>query len=304
MKISFPFRPMLVINVTPDSFSDGGKFLSPESFVQQWHAALGEQTFMQNSGVIDIGVQSTSPTSMPITATQEEQRWQTFFHQTFSLMAHTFNQQNHHPILSFDTYRATTMKYILSQLPSSHVWWNDVSGCYAQEVLPLLAEFQDLKYVCCHNHVTTREETPQHAKFSNATLSQSEWQHQFIDFFGIATNYFSSHKVADRVLLDPSFGFAKTREQNFWLLELLPDLLQKFASFDFVIGMSRKAFLREPGQSYHDPGQAKQAEWLQSYILGHLSGMIARQRGQQKIYLRLHDLDYFRYGLKNFSNET
>jgi len=219
---------MGVINITPNSFSDGGEFNSLSSFKNQI-AYL--KTY--DCTIFDIGAESTAPFNDPISIEEEIKRLTPFLELIKSGEIFT-----HSDTLSFDTYKIETMKYILEFLKDTdyggEIIWNDVSGIIDDDLIRLLKEYS-FKYIYSHNLVPSRAETSDHMNYAEDEID-------LFTYFNSAFSVFSQCGVMDRVIFDPCFGFAKSLEQNYELLDTIDDWC--LDSFNWLIGISRKSFLQ------------------------------------------------------------
>jgi dihydropteroate synthase len=247
---------MGVINVTPDSFSDGGLFL--DSKVAIAHA---QQMLLDGVDIIDIGGESTRPGSERISAQEEMDR----VLPVISEMAKT------DAILSIDTMRAEVAKAAMSA--GAHMI-NDVSGGKADpEMLPYVATL-DVPYVLMHwrgpsnimNTLTNYDDVVRdvtmeiHAQVEVAVTA------------GISR---------DRIVIDPGIGFAKTVEQNWPILKHL-DALDELG-LPILMGASRKKFL---GELLARNGEARVTEERESATTAISTLMALRQTWA----VRVHDV--------------
>jgi len=209
---------MGVINVTPDSFSDGGLFL--DSKVAIAHA---QQMLLDGVDIIDIGGESTRPGSERISAQEEIDR----VLPVISEMAKT------DAILSIDTMRAEVAKVAMSA--GAHMV-NDVSGGKADpEMLDYVAQLT-APYILMHwrgpsnimNTLTNYDDVVR-----DVTM-EIDAQVEVAVAAGISRN---------RIAIDPGIGFAKTVEQNWPILKHL-DVLDELG-LPILMGASRKKFLGE-----------------------------------------------------------
>jgi len=247
---------MGVINVTPDSFSDGGLFL--DSKVAIAHA---QQMLLDGVDIIDFGGESTRPGSERISAQEEMDR----VLPVISELAKT------DAILSIDTMRAEVAKAAMSA--GAHMI-NDVSGGKADpEMLPYVATL-DVPYVLMHwrgpsnimNTLTNYDDVVRdvtmeiHAQVEVAVTA------------GISR---------DRIVIDPGIGFAKTVEQNWPILKHL-DALDELG-LPILMGASRKKFL---GELLARNGEARVTEERESATTAISTLMALRQTWA----VRVHDV--------------
>ncbi len=268
------FIPFWIVNITPDSFSDGGVW---ENNPQQLSKILSQ---LPTNYYLDIGAESTAPGRVAVSVDDEISRLEVFFREHLFKLKRKLR-------LSFDTYKKDTILWCLkecSKLPQvEEVIWNDVSGIYQDEVIEILKSHPKLKYILCHNKVRNREEVLSHTKMAQDNTNQ-EFMHEIIDFFKNAEKFFTHQGAVDRVIFDPAFGFAKTREQNLYLFENTDKLLNEFLGMDFMLGISKKSFLREINKTIHDPGQNELAQVLEATYFNHINST------SKKIYVRTHSL--------------
>jgi len=247
---------MGVINVTPDSFSDGGLFL--DSKVAIAHA---QQMLLDGVDIIDIGGESTRPGSERISAQEEMDR----VLPVISEMAKT------DAILSIDTMRAEVAKAAMSA--GAHMI-NDVSGGKADpEMLPYVATL-DVPYVLMHwrgpsnimNTLTNYDDVVRDVTMEIHT------QVEVAVTAGISR---------DRIVIDPGIGFAKTVEQNWPILKHL-DALDELG-LPILMGASRKKFL---GELLARNGEARVTEERESATTAISTLMALRQTWA----VRVHDV--------------
>jgi dihydropteroate synthase len=233
------FKPLLmgVMNLTPDSFSDGGLHQDLKGTSDKL------DTWSKQKRVFpDFGAQSTAPMNHPISFEEEWKRIQLFFDH---FKQSTFNK---FPILSFDTYRPETMKSILTHQKIKHftgqVVWNDVSGLFDDEVDELLTGYDNLFYAYTHNAVRSRDLTPRHREFSGQFSPDSILDCVTQKFVEVTESV--GKETQERIILDPGFGFAKSPQTSMELLKNLPDLIHRFPKTQgWLIGLSRKSVLQE-----------------------------------------------------------
>lgn len=225
---------MGVINLTPNSFSDGGLH---HNLVQLESLLLN---YPPNS-VIDIGLESTAPMNSVISLDEEKKRFDESFLPILELCTKKFSFKN----FSFDTYRTLMMEYILSKLPkelSLEIIWNDISGCLDDELITLLKKYPAISYVHSHNLAgkVSRLVGSQHMQYLDESLSLKD----VISYFNEALSFFKNHQIdLGRVYFDPCFGFSKSAQQNYELLDNFSKLLEIHEKW--IFGISRKSFLQK-----------------------------------------------------------
>lgn len=213
---------MGVVNITPDSFSDGGSLPDFRSFLIKI-----ENLIKAGASIIDIGAQSTAPNANPISQEEEIERFKKF-------LIPALKSWDKDITISIDTFRPEVFKWLYFENPKLDWIFNDVSGHPDFEILNLC---ENARMVIGHNLCPTREEAPNHLKY---TPSPDE---NLLDHM---EKFFKSKKLSNRVIIDPLFGFSKNLEQNMELLIELPNFIKRFPlGQEFLIGISKKSFLRK-----------------------------------------------------------
>ncbi|MDH4466455.1 MAG: dihydropteroate synthase [Bacteriovoracaceae bacterium] len=284
--------PMGVINITPDSFSDGGAWLDSHK--------LNEHLWSWNDhqAIWDIGAESTSPHSQKLTSDEELKRWEDYFFPVIeSMLEADLNSKLASQEISIDSYHASTVKHILERFQmlglNSTIYWNDVSGKFDSHVVDLLGRYSSLKYVFCYNLAPTREQSQDHALHHlPSDLSEREYFLHLVKYFHSAIIQASKINALGRLILDPTFGFSKSRAFNFKLWRILPLVVKELGHSDWLIGVSRKSFLRPQNKSIHEPGVREQAEWSEAWLLGDLIGRLMMDSEMKRIYIRNHRSDF------------
>ncbi|MFY2563077.1 dihydropteroate synthase, partial [Corallococcus terminator] len=208
---------MGVVNVTPDSFSDGGRYLSAE-------AAIEHGLAMADAGadLLDVGGESTRPGSQPVTAEQEVAR---VLPVVEGLRARTSVP------LSVDTTKAAVARAVLKA--GAHLV-NDITGFRSDpELAHAVAE---ANAACCLMHIQGTPDTMQRAP------GYEDLVEEVLDFLDASVAMATSAGVTrERILLDPGIGFGKTFDHNLYLLRRLGEL--RVSGLPLLVGTSRKGFL-------------------------------------------------------------
>jgi len=215
----FP-RPALVmgiVNITPDSFSDGGKFLDADAAVQHALKLAGE-----GAEILDIGGESTRPGAKPVSEKEELCRVIPVIEK---LAAKT------KVALSIDTMKPAVARAAL-EAGASIV--NDVAASRSgSEMWQIVSEFR-AGYVCMHARGTPRT-MQKNPRYKNVVR-------EVRDFFQERMKQLKAHGVVpEQVVLDPGIGFGKTAEHNLALLAHLGRF--KTLRRPLLLGVSRKSFL-------------------------------------------------------------
>ena len=211
---------MGVLNVTPDSFSDGGAFLNPETALH--HALL---MLDEGADLIDIGGESTRPGSQPLSAQQEQDR--------VLPVLEALVRERPASVLSVDTYQAATAR---AAVEAGAEIVNDVSGFQWDAAMP--ATCADLRCGVILMHTRGRpsewRNQPRLAQSDVVPLVKS----------GLAESLKQALAAGiprERIVLDPGFGFGKIGDDNYPLLAHLDELLT--LGTPLLAGVSRKSFL-------------------------------------------------------------
>jgi dihydropteroate synthase len=208
---------MGVLNVTPDSFSDGGKFLQPESAIE--HAFAIERA---GADLLDIGGESTRPGSVETSASEELDR--------ILPVLEALRGRLKIPI-SVDTRRASVAD--LAILAGAEII-NDVSGLRSDPQIAEVAARHGVPLILMHMRGEPR--TMQAGGFARDVMKDVTQ--------GLLKSVAVARKAGvakSQIILDPGIGFGKSFAQNYELLEKLPQLA-KFG-YPLLVGTSRKGFL-------------------------------------------------------------
>ena len=216
---------MGILNVTPDSF-----YAESRRQTEQAVAERAEQIVAEGGTFIDIGACSTRPDSTPVDESEELKRlaW------ALTIVRRVAPQA----IVSIDTFRARVAERVIGDFGPLII--NDISGGADPEMFPLVARL-GVPYVLTHNPSPTIVPT------SAASPSEAQAQSSANPLVPAVLRYLSER--VDRllelgqkdILLDPGFGFGKTLEENYELLDALP-ALQAFG-LPLLVGVSRKSMV-------------------------------------------------------------
>lgn len=208
---------MGVVNVTPDSFSDGGRYFGTEAAV-----AHGLRLAEAGADVLDVGGESTRPGSPPVSAEEELARVLPVIE---GLRARTDVP------LSVDTTKAAVAR---EALKAGAVLVNDISGFLFDPELPRVTA--EAGAACCLMHIQGTPETmqndPRYEDVVDEVLAFLE--------DGVARAV-AAGVPRERVLVDPGIGFGKTLGHNLFLLRRLDEL--RVLGLPLLVGTSRKGFL-------------------------------------------------------------
>jgi dihydropteroate synthase len=206
---------MGIVNVTADSFSDGGIFLDPVRAVAAAHAMVAE-----GADIIDIGAESTRPRSLPVPEDLEWQRLEPVLAALAGLQC---------PV-SVDTRHPSVMARAIAAGASIV---NDVEGFRTAAAVEAVAA-TEVGLVAMH--MKGEPQTMQQAPHYEDVLTEVR------DFLRAQRDLLERHGVArDRICLDPGFGFGKSLAHNVTLLARLGDL--RSLACPILVGMSRKSMV-------------------------------------------------------------
>jgi dihydropteroate synthase len=220
-EFSFPHPALVmgVVNVTPDSFSDGGKFFKPEAAVA--HAL---QLVEQGADILDIGGESTRPQAQPVSEAEELRRVIPVVEQLVGRVKIP---------ISIDTMKPAVARAAL-QAGASIV--NDVAANRNDDAMWRVVAESGAGYVCMH-----MQGTPQTMQ-KNPTYTNVV--HEVEEFFAERIARLNACGVLpDQIVLDVGIGFGKSLEHNLQLLAALGS----FTKFErpLLLGVSRKSFIEK-----------------------------------------------------------
>lgn len=269
--MSASYRMMGIVNVTPDSFSDGGEFLDPASAISRGRELVGE-----GADILDVGGESTRPGAEPVTAEEELRRvlpvLEGFAAEDWPLDA---------PQVSIDTSKASVARAALAAGASLV---NDVSALRADgAMVELLAESGA---ECCLMHMLgeprTMQREPHYEDVVDDVRAFLEERLSFAVAEGIAE---------ERIMLDPGIGFGKTTAHNLTLLRRLEELTT--LGRPLVVGTSRKSFL---GRLQADERGEREPAGIDRRLAGTIAtNVLALERGAS--VFRVHDVGPVREAL-------
>lgn len=211
---------MGILNITPDSFSDGNRFHTPR-------AAHDHAIFLLDEGadLIDIGGESTRPNAVPVESLEEQAR--------ILPVIHSILRQRPEAILSVDTYHATTAQ---AALDAGVEIINDVSGLLWDPAMAAVLAKEQPGVVLMHTRGAPqawRDLPPlPHADVLPLVISGLTHSLKLADAAGIPQQ---------NIVLDPGFGFGKLGDENFTLLAHFAELGE--FKLPLLAGISRKRFL-------------------------------------------------------------
>jgi len=219
---------MGILNITPDSFYDGGRYLTDDDILKRCETILSE-----DGTIIDIGAYSSRPGAEHISEEDELNR----LLPAIQLINKRFPQA----LLSVDTFRSNIAKVVVQEFGVKMI--NDISaGDMDENMLETMAELK-VPYVMMH-----MKGNPQ------TMQQQADYQSiikEILRYFAEKLDKARKFGIHD-IIIDPGFGFGKTIEQNYILLSRLSEL--RIFELPILVGISRKSMIHkligsEPGQA-------------------------------------------------------
>jgi dihydropteroate synthase len=208
---------MGIINVTPDSFYDGGNYTEEIQIIERC-----EQLITCGTAILDVGAYSSRPGAANISAEEEQDR--------LAKALKPIRRNFPDAIVSVDTFRADIAKFVVQEFGVQII--NDIS---AGELDPAM-----LETIASSNAVYVM----MHMKGNPQTMQQNTEYDNLINdivrYFAERINKATEAGIKD-IIIDPGFGFGKTIEQNYRLLKNLADF--KIFKRPILVGLSRKSMI-------------------------------------------------------------
>lgn len=241
-----------IVNITPDSFSDGGDTFSPQAAL-----AAVERLIRDGASVVDIGAESTRPGATPLS-------WEEEWNRLEPVVMHLAGAVQDKALVSIDTRHAQTVREVL---PYGVHWINDVSGFTDPDIVEAVIQ-ADCKLVVMHSlTVPANPEVvmPADCDVVAEVLAFAQGCITILEAVGIAR---------ERIIFDPGVGFGKTAVQSVALLRGIDAF--RALGVPLFVGHSRKSFLSAwSGEADRDKATLEVSKYLIS-------------KGVE--YLRVHDV--------------
>lgn len=207
---------MAIVNLTPDSFYDGGKYDSIEDIL-----ADAEQKVKAGADILDLGAASSRPGSKEISAEEEWKRLETPLKQIRTKFPKI--------IISVDTYRAEIAEKA-AECGADMI--NDISGGNADQKMAETIVKLNLPYVIMHMQGTpkTMQQNPTYNNVVKEIIAEFIGKINFLESKGFK-----------KIILDPGFGFGKNTEHNYTLLKYLNEFCK--LGYPLLAGVSRKSMI-------------------------------------------------------------
>jgi dihydropteroate synthase len=221
MQITTPTKTRLmgILNITPDSFSDGGQWFGNVSKA----VAHAKQMISQGATIIDVGGESTRPSAEKVSAEEEKKRVVPVIEALKKEVASDI-------LISVDTYKADVAHAAVS-VGADMI--NDVSGLQLDAQMPDVVAATGVPIIINHMRGTPRT-------MQKGEIVYTDVVKEIIAFFQKQIASLRAKGVSnEKIILDPGFGFGKTVEQNLEILKRLEEF--KILGLPILIGVSRKS---------------------------------------------------------------
>lgn len=207
---------MGILNVTPDSFSDGGAYFSPETALSR-----AEEMVREGADLIDVGGESTRPGAEPVPLEEEIRR--------VLPVVQGLVQRGY--IISVDTTKGEVAELVLKA--GAHII-NDISGLRFNPDLAKIVAKHHAGLVIMHSRGTPQD--------MQTLTDYEDLIGEIYEFLAGQVDFALSQGVSsEKIIIDPGIGFAKTVEQNLEILRRLPEF--KSLGYPILVGPSRKSFI-------------------------------------------------------------
>ncbi len=252
-----------ILNLTTDSFSDGGQFLTEEKFKSR-----AEKLVRDGADILDLGAESTRPGATEVSDVLELER--------LISALRWLKEMNLNVQVSLDCRKPNVLKKLIHEYQIDFL--NDVTGFENLEMLQILKDTK-AKAIVMHSLTIPPDQKNTLFKDENPCDQLLQWWKQKIDVF--ETNDISM----ERLIFDPGIGFGKTPEQNSYILNHLIEF--KPVKVPVYLAFSRKSFLKQ--FSNIENNHAKDLATAQ--LLGKINPLYYN-------YLRTHDIESQKIALR------
>jgi dihydropteroate synthase len=207
---------MGALNITPDSFSDGGKYIKIKNALNHAREIIAE-----GAEIIDIGGESTRPGSTPVDEKEELKR--------VIPIIEKLRKENGEIIISIDTYKSSVAR---EALKNGADMINDISGLTFDENMVDVANSYNAPVVVMHIKGTPRD--------MQKRASYEDIMKELLEYFEKRINELTEDGIK-KIIIDPGIGFAKTKEHNLKIIRNLMEL--RVFNLPILIGISKKSFI-------------------------------------------------------------
>ncbi|XAS67605.1 dihydropteroate synthase [Micrococcaceae bacterium Sec5.7] len=207
---------MGILNVTPDSFSDGGKHATADTAI-----AAGLRMFYAGADIIDVGGESTRPNADAVTPEEEQRRVLPVIQALVKAGA----------LVSIDTMHTSTAA---AALDAGAAIINDISGLSIEPDMAELVARSKVPYVLTHRRgdANTMDSLTEYGDVAGDVVAE---------LAGVRDKLYAAGVTQEQIIVDPGLGFSKTDEQNWEMLQNLDQL--ESLGHKILVGASRKRFL-------------------------------------------------------------
>jgi len=210
---------MGILNVTPDSFADGGKYLSKTDAITQ-----GRRLIAEGADIIDVGGESTRPGAERISEEEELAR-------VIPVITELVKDG---AVVSVDTMRSEVAK---AAITAGALYVNDVSGGLSDlKMAAVIAANPKVQYIVMHWRGHSKDMQKQ-AVYEDVVKEVKDELDERV------TNLLTQGVLAEQIILDPGLGFAKEAEHNWQILKNIERF--QLLGYPLLVGASRKRFLGE-----------------------------------------------------------
>ena len=208
-----------ILNVTPDSFADGGKFLEPAAAIMQ-----GRKLITEGADIIDVGGESTRPGAERVSAEEELKR-------VIPVITELVKDG---AVVSVDTTRSEVAK---AAIKAGATYVNDVSGGLADEKMAqLIAANPKVQYIVMHWRGQSKD-------MQSKAIYKDVVKEVKDELDDRVNELIKAGVQAEQIILDPGIGFAKEAEHNWQILQNIERF--QLLGYPILVGASRKRFLGE-----------------------------------------------------------
>lgn len=258
LKAYWEHNPVImgIVNVTPDSFSDGGKFLNYNNAIEH-----GAKLLQDGASIIDIGGESTRPGSQHVDVKEEMERVIPVIEGLVPIA------KNYKAAISIDTRNAATMQ---AALESGANIVNDISALEDDSNSVQVVKTKQVPVILMHKQgqPTSMQDKP---SYNNVVEDIFEYLQERI-------KYCETHRIdKNMIIIDPGIGFGKTIEHNLLILRNIKKFID--LGVPVMLGASRKSFI----------GQLSENEASDERLAGSLSSALYAYQNGVKIF-RVHDV--------------
>lgn len=244
-----------ILNITPDSFSDGGKYMNHDDAINYANSLIED-----GANIIDIGAESTRPNGTSITATQEQVRLENILPEISKIA------REHNVKISLDSRHKDTILKFIDYIDII----NDVSGLDDMAIVEIASRSQ--KYVIAMHSLTIPVDPNVNMLNDNPIEEIYNWAEDKI-------NFLTSNNIHN-IIIDPGIGFGKKPIQSWNIINNISKLKKLF--YPILIGHSRKRFLKT---------KLSTSDKNNLYKLDNITSQISMKLVKNGIdYLRVHNV--------------